>query len=498
MTENSNATPPDDNGNKVIRGLYEITSNHRLGFEYQVQQLLRFGCECFDLEIGLLSRCDGADGRYRVMQRYSALVTPLKPGDEFPLDQTYCGITLASNALVGIEDVSQSEYKAHPGYQAFSLASYIGIPIKVDGDIYGTLSFSSATPRIRKFSAMDIDALKLMSSWIGAELERHQREQELQTSYQQIKLAEQMFRQAMEASPSAILMVDAKGKISYANEQTELLFGYEHLALVDQPIEILIPLNARASHIQKRDDFMHTPSTRAMGQGRYLTACRRDGSEFPVEVALNPIQTRDGTIILCTLIDLSERQRFEAQILAQSRALQQANDKLLKQSTTDELTGVGNRRELELKLETYLSLSRRNEREISAIMLDLDDFKHFNDTYGHPQGDCALVALATALQETARRGDLVIRYGGEEFAIILPDTGREGALDLAQRLRSKIAAIDTLPIPMTASLGVSTITPLRDESITPIKTRLFDEADKALYRAKRAGKNRACHFDDVC
>ncbi|WP_108650123.1 diguanylate cyclase [Dongshaea marina] len=477
---------------KVIRTLYKITSDYEHGLAHQVQELLKLGCERFDLEIGILSHCE--DNVYTVLHCHCPEQVPLNPGDQFDFEETYCSITLNANAPTGFEHMGESDYNTHPAYKKFQLESYIGIPVFLKGETYGTLNFSSPVPRERKFSEIDIDALKLMGIWIGNELERHQRQLELESSLQQIRLAEQMFRQGIEASPSAMLMINDKGVITFANQQAERLFEYSAGELQGQVVEILIPPSIRGRHPKLRNKFFKSPSTRPMGLGRHLLACKRSGDEFPVEVGLNLIETPQGMLILCALNDLSERKQYEAQILEKSRELEQANQKLFEQNTTDELTQVGNRRLLSLELETYLLLSQRGKRTLSAIMLDLDNFKSFNDTYGHPLGDQALVALAQSLKSTARRGDLITRYGGEEFTVILPDTDEQGAIESAERFRQAIAAIDTLPIGITASLGVSTMAPKRDAPIEPLQSQLLHEADKALYQAKKSGKNQVCHF----
>jgi len=125
------------------------------------------------------------------------------------------------------------------------------------------------------------------------------------------KRAEERFRLVVEASPSAILMVNDQGRITLVNAQTEKLFGYERAELLDQPIEVLVPERYRAAHPGRRTGFFQTPSTRAMGVGRDLFGLRRDGSEMPIEIGLNPINTDEGAFVLASIIDITERKRAE-------------------------------------------------------------------------------------------------------------------------------------------------------------------------------------------
>lgn len=163
---------------KVIRRLYEITNNYDLGFKMQIEQLLEMGLERFNLDIGILSKIE--NNRYIVQYCVTPEDIELAPGNEFELQNTYCHITCQSDSPTAFEHVAKHEEHAyHPAYKAFGLESYIGIPIKVEGKLYGTLNFSSAAPYQRKFKEVDIDALQLMTSWIQTELIRREQEQRL-------------------------------------------------------------------------------------------------------------------------------------------------------------------------------------------------------------------------------------------------------------------------------------------------------------------------------
>jgi diguanylate cyclase (GGDEF)-like protein len=156
------------------------------------------------------------------------------------------------------------------------------------------------------------------------------------------------------------------------------------------------------------------------------------------------------------------------------------------QALTDGLTGCFNRRFFEIQLERDLHLATRMRQPVSLILLDIDYFKRVNDTHGHDAGDAALRILAAALREEVRGVDTAARYGGEEFAIILPQAGPEGALVVAERLRSRIERTEVPGVGcITASLGVATF-PLHASS----RELLVTAADRALYQAKHSGRNR--------
>jgi two-component system, LuxR family, sensor kinase FixL len=133
--------------------------------------------------------------------------------------------------------------------------------------------------------------------------------------------AARRFELAVEAAPNAMLMVDGKGTISLVNSEAERLFGYARVELAGQAIEVLVPEAVRAQHPQLRAMFGANPKSRAMGQGRDLRARRKDGTEFPVEIGLNPIETAEGFVVLCAIVDISERKRAEERILDVHAAL---------------------------------------------------------------------------------------------------------------------------------------------------------------------------------
>ncbi len=127
----------------------------------------------------------------------------------------------------------------------------------------------------------------------------------------QLRASEQRFRAVVEAVPSAILLVDDKGMITLANAQAETVFGYQRAELIAKPVEMLIPERFRSPHAGLRDAYARDPTARAMGAGRELFACRKDGGEIPVEVALSPMPTDDGLFVLVSVVDITERRRVE-------------------------------------------------------------------------------------------------------------------------------------------------------------------------------------------
>ncbi len=156
-------------------------------------------------------------------------------------------------------------------------------------------------------------------------------------------------------------------------------------------------------------------------------------------------------------------------------------------ATIDALTGCYNRREFENQLKRNIASAARHKSDMSLFMFDLDYFKKINDTYGHPAGDKVLQEITLLVQKSMRSGDILARYGGEEFIAILPETDKTKAMELADRLREKIAKMTILHnktnIKVTASFGVSELNRSADID------KIIQDADSMLYRAKKNGRN---------
>jgi PAS domain S-box-containing protein len=537
----------------TLRTLHEITSAHDLPFNDKVRALLENGCLQFNLPIGILAHIDGEN--YEVIQAISP-DDSIVAGTVFELGNTYCRETVNADGPIGFEHAAHSDWKNHPCYREFKLETYFGIPVTAGNEVYGTLNFSSPTPREGPFTATDVEILRLMSQWVGSEIYRQQTEQalkqernkaqryldvagvimlvigsdqrvslinrkgcellggheqdivgknwfdhfipadtreelralfvqlmanegELPKYYQnpvmtcsgeqrlfawhntflyddegnitaslssgeditehqqaqeqlrqreeQLRLtlenapigivtsgldgrmlsvnpafcnilgytageltrlsiegithpddweetrnrfqalvrgdidsyelekryirrdgviitgraraglvrdahgmplmvvgeveditqrerAERLFQLVVESAPNAIVMVNAESRIVLVNSQTEKFFGYRRDELLGKPIEILIPERHRDHHPDYVKSFKAEHRARPMGLGRNLFGLRKDGSEFPVEVGLSPVETEQELLILSAIVDISERVRSDREL----------------------------------------------------------------------------------------------------------------------------------------------------------------------------------------
>jgi diguanylate cyclase (GGDEF)-like protein len=191
-----------------------------------------------------------------------------------------------------------------------------------------------------------------------------------------------------------------------------------------------------------------------------------------------------------------ERSSLEDRILQRTLELLQANRKLEELATTDPLTGIANRRKMTEQVAQELERARRFHHPLSLLMVDIDHFKRINDTYGHEVGDQAIIQTATLLTANLRAVDMVARFGGEEFVLLMPETPVAVAMHAAERLREqasklRVKAEDGSDVELTISIGVAAAEPYAAPD-TP--SSLLVRSDKALYRAKKEGRNRVVQF----
>ncbi|WP_157269499.1 sensor domain-containing diguanylate cyclase [Azohydromonas aeria] len=289
---------------------------------------------------------------------------------------------------------------------------------------------------------------------------------------------------------AVVAVTDVKGRIVHANDK--------FCALSKYTLPELLGANHRVLKSERHDKDFWRAMWRTVARGGVWQGevCNRakDGSEYWVNATVVPFLDERGRPVQYIAIrsDITARKQAEEQLRQAHERLSDANASLARLAAFDALTGLPNRRQFD---ETFAKEHRRAQRlggPMAMLMVDVDHFKQFNDTYGHATGDECLKAVAQATQGVQRRpGDLAARWGGEEFVVLLPHTDAEGALVVAERLREAVQAraIAHRGSPLghvSVSVGVHAVQPLRGSSMA----ELMNGADQALYQAKHAGRNR--------
>lgn len=269
-----------------------------------------------------------------------------------------------------------------------------------------------------------------------------------------------------------ILLLDHNGKVLQANRSAEKMFCYENGTMQGLYIHQLInDFSLEYYLLNNQIAGQETPSMMERMIGK-----DQRGGMLDLEMAINMARTGNEIFYSVSLIDIRHH-------LAQQ-------EKLTQLAHTDPLTGLMNRRYFRLLADQEFSRAVRTQNQLFLMMLDIDHFKRVNDTHGHDIGDQALIAVAEVLKNGVRSMDILARWGGEEFLVLLPETNMTGATLIAERIRQQVSQIKLPKIPegLTISIGLREAKPGME-----LKTAT-SLVDQALYQAKADGRNRVvCH-----
>jgi diguanylate cyclase (GGDEF)-like protein/PAS domain S-box-containing protein len=314
-------------------------------------------------------------------------------------------------------------------------------------------------------------------------------------------------RGLLEAAPDAMVVVNQDGKIVLLNVQAEKQFGYRRDELVGQKITNVIPQGFAERLIADALRSVEEALAQQIGTGIELYGRRKDGSEFPIEIMLSPLESAGEILVTAAIRNITTRKKAEALLVQKIEELKRSNEELVKSADAartmtlqmtnlaehDALTGLPNRLLLNDRVGNAVAFAQRNKCQVAVLFLDLDGFKHINDSLGHAIGDRLLQSVATSLRDCVRAPDTVSRHGGDEFVILLPELRRpQHAAIAATRLLHAIAkshSIDGHDLHVTTSIGVSVYPDDGLDAETLIKN-----ADTAMYQAKENGHQRYQFF----
>jgi diguanylate cyclase (GGDEF)-like protein/PAS domain S-box-containing protein len=307
-----------------------------------------------------------------------------------------------------------------------------------------------------------------------------QRTDELRESEGHLRNSEQMLRAIVENASDFIFTLNTDGTSVYVSPEVSTLMGYEagellgkNCASIVHPEDIPICQAAMEEMVQFGDSCFSVE----------YRALKKDGSERWHSTTGSAIKDTDGevTSVVCVARDITDSRRRE--------------DALRVVALHDSLTGLPNRGSFDTRFDQEWRRAVRDGSELSVVLIDIDHFKQFNDSYGHQAGDSCLERVASALSNPFKRpSDFVARYGGEEFVAVLPGTDSAGAWCVCERIQAEIAALNIehresrTDSKVTASVGIASVQPNRSLTMED----LLEWADKALYAAKAAGRNRVC------
>lgn len=289
----------------------------------------------------------------------------------------------------------------------------------------------------------------------------------------------------------AVWIVDEHDIVHYVNPAATELCGYAPEELIGGPFSRVLSRETAVLHAGYfRDHLDRGGGSRVLGKLRELTILSRSGKFVQIELKAFKISPRDGTMRFGAIMrDITQRKQNEAR---QRRLL----EKMQRIAAEDELTRLPNRRGFFDALHRIASAVKRHGRPACVAMIDIDRFKRVNDRYGHDAGDRTLAAVAGIMSASMRSEDLVARIGGEEFAVLFPDTEIGAAHAALERLLANVRSTpiilsDGVALTVTVSAGLTAIEPTGDDA------NCLQAADAALLKAKKSGRDRVhADFDD--
>ncbi len=279
----------------VLRSFHEISSNRELGLEEKLHQMLKLGCEQFGLPIAILSRIDGEC--FQILDAVSDHPA-YRVGTSKALNQTYCSATVLTNEPVAFEHAATTTWCNHPSYREHHMEAYIGVRVVVDGGLYGTLCFASPTPHHSSFSSADLEVLKLMSQWVGNELQRERAEAHMR------KLSG-----ALEQAVDSVMITDRDRRIEYVNPAFESLTGYAKADVIGHKTYFL--------RSGVHDEVFYQDLWQVIGNGGIYRGVmvnrKKDGSIFHEQKTISPLKDMHGQIthFISTGHDITELVKAE-------------------------------------------------------------------------------------------------------------------------------------------------------------------------------------------
>ncbi len=345
------------------------------------------------------------------------------------------------------------------------------------GQVLGTLAVGRA-PGSPAFSSDDIKLLEGVGTLVGNAIRNAQLWDELRMRAEAQRQSELYLRAVLNNVADGIVTLDSLGIIETCNPAAERIFGYAGHEMQGMDIRALMP-GLQVSPADAGGAGAHGSLWSVMGEQLETAGRRRDGTTFPLEVAISVMRAESRRLFVLTARDLTERKRFSA---------------VEHQALHDPLTGLPNRTLLHDRLHHGLALARRDATPLAFLVVDLDRFKEVNDTLGHHHGDLVLQAVGQRLERQVRESDTIARWGGDEFAAVLMSTGLEGATTAALKLQASLEepfCLDGHVLSVGASIGIA-LSP--DHGLDA--NTLIRRADVAMYIAKRTRSKYALFRSD--
>ena len=299
----------------LLHSMYDVTTDQASSYEQKVDRLLRLGSEAFGLSAGFLTRIErGEGGGTQTIVRATGTNEQLRAGESCPLSEAYCRKTIQTDGLLAVSDAVADGWEGDPAYEAFELGCYIGGKVVVDGELRGTLCFASTEPRAVPFTDLERTAVRLMSEWVGYELDRRRTHSALELK-----------NRAMDEAPIGIVISDPdqpENPTVYVNDRFTEMTGYPESEVLGRNCRFLQGAAPRAEPVSELRAAIDAKRPVSVELRNY----RRDGTEFWNRVTVAPIRDDEGEVTNYVGFqeDVTERKEHELELKLRNRAISEA------------------------------------------------------------------------------------------------------------------------------------------------------------------------------
>jgi diguanylate cyclase (GGDEF)-like protein/PAS domain S-box-containing protein len=476
-----NKATREDDRETALRALQLLDTDPEPEFDDLVQMAAAV-CEA---PIGLMTLLDGERQWFK-----SAFGIDLR---QSPREFSICEHAAEQNGLFVVEDTTKDpRFACNPFVtRENGVRFYAGVPVaSPEGVPLGALCVMDVVPRT--LTEVQTSVLRTLGRQVNLRLELRAERLKLtealvsaEETRERMEATEKLFRAFMDSAPFVAYVKDEQSRMLYYNQTFARRFGVTATSLLGKHCsEIVTGENAE---VIREHDLQVLEKNAPMV---VMEVVDEGGSQSIWRSHKFPCTDATGAKLLGGMsMDVTEDLLREADLHRYQRDLEVANEQLKLLAATDPLTELANRRAFDERLSLEFMQARRKGRELSVVMIDVDNFKQRNDRFGHLEGDATLRQFAAIIKGVVRETDLVARYGGEEFAVLLPEASEADAALTVMRMLESVRSAEWGLEPVRASAGVAGM-----NGATRSEQSLVSLADEALYAAKHAGKDRVVAY----
>lgn len=444
---------------EMLEGLLRIATLAEVDALRKLDRLLEFGCNTLGLRAGVVAEI--RNDERRIFARHD-------PGDRdaadvVALSDSVCSMTMMSEEPFHFANAIEARNHIAPTYVGETAGAYIGNRIHTSEGVFGTVSFHDTSARSAPFTETERDFVRLLAGWIGAELSEY-------FVQRRLRIKEQQLSTLADAMPCGMASLNARAEFQYANRLFETTFNPDGVPLLGRDVEEFL-----SSASENLRPYLDGALAGEAQEFEYRVPAQDRDNERVYRINLVPNEDEEGNQSGCFVLALD---------ITEDKALQ---SELELKASLDPLTRIYNRKYLEDALTKVLT-DRRRRKPVYVALLDLDGFKQINDTAGHDAGDAILCEVAATLRDGLRKHDMLARYGGDEFVVLLHCVDEIDLRDTCEKMLAavseKIYRYGDREFTVGMSIGA---TQIRRGELMP---QLLVRADSAMYLAKRRGRNR--------